>query len=588
MGVTKRQEVFLPTGNLFVQSDVSTPDLKEKVHAHGMWYQPSPHPRVTSRDKNFREKLITAYAVMSANATETPANVSQHLWTDRKNVHTLLIPHGEVEIPHSMLARGQVTLHFDDEIEELVAKVPNKRLQRKLNTLFHHAANENIGLRSDIVRLLYGLLYAENEVSHNTGDASATSGATQHNIHIDIDTIAAHRLKRSIWELEHIRKRSPTADPSTKALAEKLAMPVRRNGWTKESIAGAKADLFSMNEAVKKITLPAQPPSITQAELHKLADQPQKSWSTPNRIKKATISNRRLEVKELKGGFTTHKMENSLIHMKAGHEDVVKVIDEIHRRLMTGFYIDAETNRSKLGYNLNDAERAMHKLHRLNTGVSVSLSEHPENKYAEFYRSKGQIHLLSPKLRSKVHELLNTFDDASLSEMSRNEALNNLKHLYMQQFVDYFRFSERTIQLGSRLQERLNLLKENINGSSDERVRNSARLQGTAIQEIYDLCSQLVRGVVNTMTYKSQVKLSEENATCPENEDSLNSLAFELFGIEPETIRTGNWGGQLHTFNASPILSADSEDEIDLAWRKAFGEIKRMHRLRTTDDLDYS
>jgi hypothetical protein len=552
-----------------------------------MWYQPSPHPRVTSRDKSFRERLITAYAVMSANATETPANVSQHLWTDRKNVHTLLIPHGEVEIPHSMLAKGQVTLHFDDEIEELVSKVPNKGLQRKLNALFHHAANENIGLRSDIVRLLYGLLYAENEVSHDTGDASATSSATQHNIHIDIDTIAAHRLKRSIWELEHIGKHSPTADPSTKALAEKLAMPLLRNGWKKESIAGAKADLFSMNEAVKKIALPAQPPSITKAELHKLADQPQKSWSTPNQIKKANISNRRLDVKKFEGGFTTHEMENSLIHMKAGHEDVVKVIDEMHRRLMTGFYIDAETSRSTLGYKLNDAERAMHKLHRLNTGVCVSLSEHPENKYAEFYRSKDQIQMLSPKLRLKVQEFLNTFDDASHSEMSRNEALNNLKHLYMQQFVDYFRFSERTLQLGSRLQESLNLLKETINGGSDERVRNSARLQGIAIQGIYQLCSQLVRGFVNTMTYGPQVKLSQENAAYPRNENSLNSLACELFGIEPETIRTGNWGGQLHPFDAPPILSADSKDEIDLAWRKAFGEIKRMHRLRTTDDFDH-
>jgi hypothetical protein len=115
-----------------------------------------------------------------------PPNVNGHLWTDRVDEHALRTPFvgpggTEIEIPHSMLdsAKLRVSVHPKRDLDALIdgAPQPVRTTMRHING---HLLNENVGLRSDVIRQIVATLYRRPGVP----------GAQRLNMYADRDTLA--------------------------------------------------------------------------------------------------------------------------------------------------------------------------------------------------------------------------------------------------------------------------------------------------------------------------------------------------------------------------------------------------------------
>ncbi len=453
---------------------------KETVHVHGMWYKPSPGDGKCPRpiqDATYGRQVQAAYLAMTRNAGEKAQNVKNHLWLDRKNAYALYMP-GEVEIPHSMLAKAPVSIHFKGEIEQLITQVPDDELRKILGELNTHASIENIGLRSDIVRLLYGFLYSEQAMPEAGKLASNGSEGGEVNIHIDTDTKIAMSRKSDnervlALTLEHKRKN----DGHEPAWSLPIKEAKTSNG--KQSGRGdAMISMVAMHDAVKRLRYPAKPDPMTREEFQERISQPQKSWSNRAQLNQVDLSPRHLLLSRFnKGGFVTHAKENSLIAMIPKHPDVIEVIKTTHRAL-----------------NGED-------------GIGVELHASILKMALEFYE----------------------FSCENAPIMQGNEKV-----------IDYFRFSERTLLIAPRLQEKLNALRDTCNDYGiGEKERADARIKGLVIMDLYKNSKSVVKTFVNKNSFFPQ-KLGSRNQ---DQKFYFEALAAAVLGTRPEAVREGNWGG---------------------------------------------
>jgi hypothetical protein len=226
---------------------------KKGTHVHGMWYQAAPHERVASENPRFRKDLAGAYLTMTDGVSASPNNVDGHLWTDRRTLRALYMPTGEVEIPHSMIARGPVAIHVKGELGDLIDNEENEATRKTFQKLHNHVAGENIGARSDIERLAYTTLYSSQKT-----DASSPAEADEINVHMDIDTMDSVNVDRAIVATGgEVGEKSPAPD----------------------SLDAAKVRLMAMKHSIETVSLPPVPPPMTDKTLADLAAQPQRSWS---------------------------------------------------------------------------------------------------------------------------------------------------------------------------------------------------------------------------------------------------------------------------------------------------------------------
>lgn len=197
-------------------------DPSDGVHIHGMWFHPNSQGRIQAQDRNFLENLRNAHATMMNVTRELPSNVDAHLWTDRKSRRALFAQtyrsdKFEPEIPLSMMMNSQVKVHLAEEIETLISEFdgPNKKT---LEALFNHPANINIGFRSDIVRLLYGILFS----GKNTEDEKRDDA--EFNIHLDIDVM---------HQAEKAKKEKALLGSAVKTSIEAIRIPeaLRSDGY---------------------------------------------------------------------------------------------------------------------------------------------------------------------------------------------------------------------------------------------------------------------------------------------------------------------------------------------------------------------
>lgn len=394
------------------------PDVpkNDTVHIHGMWYQPTSRPRVTSRDQKFRGKLVTAYLDMVHGASDLPPNVKAHLWTDRKSMHALYMPAvkpngGEIEIPHSMLAKAPLSVHLEGEIEELIAKVPYKELRTQLEALHNHPAGENIGLRSDLVRLLYGILYSENAEGAKDGQEA------EFNIHIDIDTLAATH-------------------------PEKAAIQLNQNHTKRLSgLQRAKLELQAMHKSLETMKLPAKPAPLSKEEIAALAGRPQKSWSAHVPLKKAG-STVVIPDKLRKRGYVAHNHkyvayndENDLLGMVPGHPNAIKVANRTYRLLKNGNF---KPGLSDLGVHFfrpyiffgNILEKKVKLFHRLNGGVNEPKSKAlNQQQVVDYFRLAEKIRRMRPALQEKMNALTLIARDETRIAQERDTAKMRIEAL---------------------------------------------------------------------------------------------------------------------------------------------------------------
>lgn len=379
----------------------AAPDT-DKVHVHGMWYQPSPQPRITSRDQHFREKLIAAYMGMANTATDLPPNAKAHLWTDRKSMHSLYMPvaksnGSEIELPHSMLAKAPVSVHLDGEIEKLISQVSNKKLTAKLEKLLNNTAGENIGLRSDLARLLYGSLYSES-AKKNKGKEN-----TEINIHIDVDTLAATNMEKGAKQLGQDRV------------------------GNLDDMQRAKIHLLAMHQSLENMNFPEKSKPLSKEEVAVLAEQPQKSWSTFNPVEKPAEDPLAIPASLRKLGVVADSGENDVLGMIPHHKKAFKVAEKTLHVLETGKYkikrgLPREIARAYKEHEKHVQEYAKF-FHRLNGKEDIPESRTLDQKYVvDYFRLAEEIRKMKPALQEKMDALTRIAQDKTKSEQEQGIA----------------------------------------------------------------------------------------------------------------------------------------------------------------------
>jgi len=396
-------------GSSSSQESAPNTSKNDTVHVHGMWYQPTPLPRVTSRDQKFREKLVTAYIGMADGTMDMPSNVKAHLWTDRKSMHALYMPvvksNGtEIELPHSMLAKAPVSVHLEGEIEKLISQVQDKKLRTKLNEIYNHPAGENIGMRSDLVRLLYGILHSEN------AQGSKNKQKVEFNIHIDIDTLAATNSEKAVEQL------------------------VPDNDSYLNGLQRAKIELQVMHKSLEAMKLPEKSEHPSKEDVIALAERPQKSWSVQAPVERSG-SPVVIPDKLQKRGYVSHVHANHILGITPSHKKAIEVAKRTHRLLKTGNLKSGISDlRLKHDPNFNfyetTAKDRINLLHGLNSSETIAKSKTLNQQQAtDYFRLAEKIRQMRPALQEKMDALTRIARDETNNVQERNVAKMQIEAL---------------------------------------------------------------------------------------------------------------------------------------------------------------
>ncbi len=484
-----------------------------------MWYQASPHERVTSENPRFRERLATAYLTMTHTALRLPGNADAHLWTDRRNLRALYMPIGEVEIPHSMIARGPVSVHVAGELEGLIDDKAGVGLRdfRKLNA---HPAGENIGLRSDIERLAYTTLYT----SPHDRAAGAPEASGELNIHADIDTLESAETAR----LRNVRLTDDLDDALAKAVMAKK--PQFSSLEKADDLDGAESDdldesevgdldgsetddldstgsddldrekfdalvdemekLMAMKQEIDGLKLPAKPPLLDPNARLALISQPQKSWFRPPLAQPPAArvpSDAKIDpqvIEDLRmGGLSTRDGENDILVVAPQSNAARRIARTIVERL------EGQDDPVETFSNL-----------------------------ATDYRDDAH----------SIARYLGSLDGHLPDARPREEQTRIL--------LDYFRLAERIRKLKPALQEKLDGLSAIAGSKTMHRAdRAAAKHKARALTRIYARSTQLLENFVNMSTYVAQVEHSSSRG--PEK------LMKALLGAKAEATTTDSWKG---------------------------------------------
>ncbi|MCR4468343.1 hypothetical protein [Burkholderia sp. SCN-KJ] len=357
----------------------------DSVHIHGMWYQSSPHPRVGSRDSNFRQHLASAFITEVAGTSNLPPNVDAHLWTDRRNLKALYTPIvrsnlSELEIPHSMISRTHLKIHLEGEIEALISNFPDPEHRKMFSELFNHPATINIGFRSDIVRLLYGILYTKASVKSGGGKES------EFNVHVDIDTLDAGMAKK----------------------ATKQGFAAYKSGFVDQDFENAKLNLKAAHVSLSQRTVGAgvsPPPS--KNEFDKLITQPQKSWSRSIPVDNSSGKPVKISESLRSEGYGTLNKANDVIGMSPHHHEAVQVAKNTLKLLKTGMYdnLDESADFSALEHFERKIQYFGGMLHMMNAnGVPDEMNAPSQAELLDYFRLSEKIRKLKPELQAEVNK----------------------------------------------------------------------------------------------------------------------------------------------------------------------------------------
>ncbi len=346
-----------------------------------MWYQSSPHPRVGSGDSNFRQRLASAFITEVAGTSNLPPNVDAHLWTDRRNLKALYMPIvrsnlSELEIPHSMISKTHLKIHLEGEIEELISNFPNSEHRKIFSELFNHPATINIGFRSDIVRLLYGILYTKASVKSGRGEES------EFNVHVDIDTLDAGMAKK----------------------ATKQGFEARGLGFVDRNFENAKLNLKATHVSLSQRTVGARissPPS--KNEFDELIRQPQKSWSGSIPVDNSSGKPVKISESLRSEGYGTLNKANDVIGMSPHHHEAVQVAKNTLKFLKTGIYdhLDESADFFALEHFEGRIQYFGELLHAMNTNEVTAPSQ---AELLDYFRLSEKIRKLKPELQAEVNK----------------------------------------------------------------------------------------------------------------------------------------------------------------------------------------
>lgn len=147
-----------------------------RLHLHALWY-PRSRMQPNIDGAAFDGNMSEAYQAMHGALAATRDTVSGgHLWVET-DAHAQTLAQLAAAAPDDGV---QVQVHTKNDLATMTAAQPPD-VQRLLERLQAMPATENIGLRADIERMVYGIAYA----------AAVAPGEDQINAHVDVDTLKA-------------------------------------------------------------------------------------------------------------------------------------------------------------------------------------------------------------------------------------------------------------------------------------------------------------------------------------------------------------------------------------------------------------
>lgn len=303
-----------------------------------------------------------------------PPNVNAHLWTDRKDDQALRIsfagPNGtEIEIPHSMLdsPKLRVSVHLQKELQTMVDKAPEpmRKTMREIQT---HSVNENVGLRSDVIRQIVTTLYRRPEAE--------TDMAL--NVYADCDTVRDMVNQRNFSVLRKARKAAENAPSGSDS---------------------GPTPLPDIVEEPKSGT--PQHAKLTALALHQSLKSAQRTQCTIPKTIQAT-------------GFANYLNENDVIAAIPGSEAALVIAQNIESGMSNFSYRELESVRDEsLKKEIAEYEHVvrltMHNLSVWNEGVTEPLqgplpTPTPEQILKMFHLAQ-QVLNIRPKLQEQIQEL---------------------------------------------------------------------------------------------------------------------------------------------------------------------------------------
>lgn len=542
------------------------------VHVHTMWYvPPSREPRpFWHNDRKSRQKLVEAYLGLARGTRDVPGNADVHLWTDRRSMHPLLIPltldNGvEVELPHSMLARGRIKLHHRGELDALIAQIPDEKLRTCLSALHHHPIGQNIGALTDIVRLIYGLLYSESPVDIKPADwkdnflrgveklgapLNAGRGKRQSvdddseqeiNIHIDFDTLAATdyykagaQMGLNVLRPDLLHGRRAQFDMA-RLVSRHLASSLPEPRTVQAEAASAHADEAAYAGDADVIT--AVPP----------ARLPQPKTAAPS--SENMPGTMRIPRNMVKRGINPYGSEIDVLAIVPGHPRAVAVSKKMLHGLQTGHY--------RSGMSPNEMGRTM-------------------TRYIGYKSLAGNFAHKMRKLDGKR---------AGIPGGVPGHATT----------LDYYRLAERIRQLEERLQDEVNAaLAIAGNADYDDETRASGRQRAAALTEIFRWSTDMIAAMVNQTTYFPQMaNAPRRNARVSE----VAEFAKSVFGAVPVSLREGSAWGKARLkagvrppgatpLEGEPLGEEPLEPPSDALLKEIFREVKKMLPASDTSTLE--
>jgi hypothetical protein len=240
----------------------------DDIDLHAVWYSQSALQPSSSRDPAFRKQLASTYLRLADAMHGAPANVQAHLWTDRASAFALHLPvvnpdGSEIEIPHSMLQKGRVTVHAERDLHAMIEAIPDPALRDTVQKLHDHPARENVGFRADVLRQIVTLLHQRDD----------TRGRAL-NVYADRDTLADVACVRDWSALGNEGTPPPVegqdrAKLSIRAMANSLAVPQRAPGVIPQAIQSEGFATHGYeNDTLAAVPGAARPGSIAREMLN--------------------------------------------------------------------------------------------------------------------------------------------------------------------------------------------------------------------------------------------------------------------------------------------------------------------------------
>ncbi len=367
------------------------------MHLHAHWYQPRESPQVPNSDVRFRQRFGEAWLAAAHVAQTAPHNVDSHLWTDRRNLMALLTPvpkhnGAELEIPHSMVARSPLQVHFEPALDEAVERVPQASVRDALYKCLHHPVMANMGAKTDISRLVYLNAYQTNIPS-------------EVNVHADIDVL---RDTHDIAAVEHL-----TAEESEDA---------KQAGQGSIQLRMAKAVMRGIDKEMRSLTLPPEPGALDQEGLKRLASRPQRNWSVRAPAKMPTRGGAPIRSDVKHRGTTGYLEEAGYLLGIPGHPISGDIAKTVFEGLSTGT-LDCTPPGAKLGFGPSEGlahlmrdrlllslEDSRDRLRSLIRGTQVSGESIDQAKMVDLFRLCERIHSATPMLNAKREEILQAIE----------------------------------------------------------------------------------------------------------------------------------------------------------------------------------